>query len=276
MNIEIVSVSDIGKIRPHNEDSTISDARLGIALVADGMGGYKAGEVASAIAATSILNDVKSGLKQLGVIAKQTNKENGYNSQSQLLIKAITHANSMIYNKAQEEELCRGMGTTIVIGLFYDGMISVANVGDSRLYLLRENNFKQITKDHSLLQEVIDKGKVPREKAEAMTPRNLVTRALGIEARVKVDIFEEQVKNDDIYLLCSDGLNDMVTDEEIHLTLSKYSVNLQQAANELVAMANSRGGRDNISIILAQIKSTNNNVKSFNIFKRKNDVLGIK
>ena len=274
MNLEIVSVSDIGKIRPHNEDSTISDAGLGIVLVADGMGGYKAGEVASAIAATSILNDVKSGLKQLGMKARKPVGGNDYKPQSNLLIKAITHANSIIYKKAQEEELCRGMGTTIVIGLFYNGMISVANVGDSRLYLLRENSFRQITRDHSLLQEVIDKGKVPKEKAEAMTPRNLVTRALGIEAGVKVDIFEESVKNGDIYLLCSDGLNDMVTDEEIHLTLSKYSVNLQQAANELVAMANSRGGRDNISIILAQIKSTNNNVKSFNIFKRKNGFRG--
>jgi len=249
--LEIANVSDVGKRRPHNEDSTLSDVNHGLAILADGMGGYKAGEVASAIAVKTIYDEVCTGLKQLK--SAQTDKETGFKYESLLLKDAIIHANSGIYNTAQTDEQCQGMGTTIVVCLFFDNYLTVAHVGDSRMYRKRDDTFQQITKDHSLIQELIDRGLYTVEEAHQKTPKNLVTRALGIDAKVEVDVLEDQPKTGDIYLLCSDGLNDMVNDEEIHLTLSKYSANLAHSAEELVRLANAKGGKDNISVILIRI-----------------------
>lgn len=263
--LEIANVSDVGKRRPHNEDSTLSDTNNGLAILADGMGGYKAGEVASAIAVKAIYDEICTGLKQLK--PGQTDKESGFKYESLLLKDAIIHANSGIYNTAQTEEQCQGMGTTIVVVLFYGDHMTVGHVGDSRLYRKRADTFQQITKDHSLIQELIDRGLYTPEEAYQKTPRNLVTRALGIDAKVDVDILEEQPKTGDIYLLCSDGLNDMVNDEEIHLTLSKYSANLAHSAEELVRLANEKGGKDNISVILIRVvdkvSSTGSVIKQF-------------
>jgi protein phosphatase len=141
--------------------------------------------------------------------------------------------------------------------------MSIGNVGDSRMYRLRAGKFEQATKDHSLIQELIDRGLYTPEEANAKMPKNLVTRALGLDNEVEVDIKEEQVQPGDIYLLCSDGLNDMVNDEEIHLTLSKYSANLAQTADKLVEFANKRGGKDNISIILVRIREDFSSPKGF-------------
>jgi len=255
-DLEIVNISDVGQRRPHNEDSTASILSQGLMIVADGMGGYKAGEVASAIAATTVIYDVTQGLVKIGS-ARENEKAD--DSQHSILLKsAIKHANSIIYTAAQKDEQCQGMGTTIVAGLFYDDKITIGHVGDSRVYRFRDGKFQQMTKDHSLIQEVIDKGLYTPEEAAANTPKNLVTRALGISAEADVDIIEEQVKTGDIYVLCSDGLTDMVKDEEIHLTLSKYSANLAQAADNLVQSANSKGGKDNISVILAQVNDVKN------------------
>ncbi|HSR62552.1 MAG TPA: Stp1/IreP family PP2C-type Ser/Thr phosphatase [Gammaproteobacteria bacterium] len=252
--LEIVNVSDVGRKRPHNEDSTASNSDIGIFVLADGMGGYKAGEVASAIAVMTILDDVGTGLKKVPSGSGNGGIGGGFSYHSDLVKKAIDHANSNIYQLAQSESDCEGMGTTVVIGLVCGDRISIGNVGDSRLYRLRNNQFEQITKDHSLIQELIDRGFYTPEEAAEKTPRNLVTRALGLDAGVEVDIIEDQVLPGDIYLLCSDGLNDMVNDEEIHLTLSKYSANLVRAADELVRMANSNGGKDNISVVLVRVK----------------------
>ncbi len=255
-DLEIVNISDVGQRRPHNEDSTASILSQGLMIVADGMGGYKAGEVASAIAATTVIYDVTQGLVKIG--SARENKKADDSQHSILLKSAIKHANSIIYTAAQKDEQCQGMGTTIVAGLFYDDKITIGHVGDSRVYRFRDGKFQQMTKDHSLIQEVIDKGLYTPEEAAANTPKNLVTRALGISAEADVDIIEEQVKTGDIYVLCSDGLTDMVKDEEIHLTLSKYSANLAQAADNLVQSANSKGGKDNISVILAQVNDVKN------------------
>jgi len=252
--LEIVNVSDVGRRRPHNEDSTLSDPELGLMLLADGMGGYKAGEVASAIAVTTAYHAVRSALENPQGAFKSAGN-NGLSSQSELIKQAIIHSNSEIYNTAQRDSQCQGMGTTIVAVWFHDNTISIAHVGDSRAYRLRNNLFQQITRDHSLIQELIDRGMYTPEEAAQNTPRNLVTRALGIDREVNVEIVEEAVLPGDIYLLCSDGLNDMVDDEEIHLTLSKYSANLVQAAEELVRLANSKGGKDNTSVILIRIQA---------------------
>lgn len=267
-NLEIVNVSDVGRKRPHNEDSTVSDVRHGLVMVADGMGGYKAGEVASAIAVSNIFQDVVEGLKHIE--SGQIDDKTGYSQESKLLETSIKKANSIIYTSAQRDKLCQGMGTTVVMGLLSGDKISIANVGDSRMYRFRNKALRQVTKDHSLYQEVIDRGIYTPEEAAINTPRNLVTRALGIDANVEVDIFEDQILREDIYLLCSDGLNDMVNDEEIHLTLSKYSVNLVTAVEKLVQIANSKGGKDNISVVLVQVNDikTTKDGRFHNLFSR--------
>ena len=249
--LNLVNVSDVGLKRPHNEDSTLSDREMGLFILADGMGGYKAGEVASAIAVTSIYENVKQQIP-LAASYEDVDKD-GHCPHSAIAKNSIIHANSIIYNTATNDPGCQGMGTTVVVGLLNNDILSIAHVGDSRMYRLRGDTFEQLTKDHSLIQELIDRGFYTPEEAIANTPKNLVTRALGIDADVQVDVMEEQVLAGDIYLLCSDGLNDMVKDEEIHLTLSKYSANLAQAASGLVDLANQNGGKDNTSIILASI-----------------------
>ena len=259
--LEVVNQSDVGLRRPHNEDSTITDAQHGLMILADGMGGYKAGEVASALAVTEILHNVTDGLKKLK--KGQIDEKTGFHVESLLLREKIVEANSRIFNTAKVDEQCQGMGTTIVVSLFHDNMLSIAHVGDSRLYRLRNNELQQITRDHSLIQELIDRGLYTPEEAHANTPKNLVTRAMGIEADVDVDLTEEIAIPDDIYLLCSDGLNDMVADEEIHLTLSKYSANLVQAAEHLVDSAKQNGGKDNISVILVKVLEDFSSPKNF-------------
>ena len=249
--IEIVNLSDVGLKRPHNEDSAISDSDRGLMILADGMGGYKAGEIASAIAVTSTYQQICQGLKHLK--SGETDESTGLSAESMLIKKSIIDANSKIYATATQETTCQGMGTTIVVGLVHGDTLSVAHVGDSRMYRVRGDAFEQITRDHSLIQELIDRGFYTPEEAAENTPKNLVTRALGIENKVEVDVIEEAISPGDIYLLCSDGLNDMVEDEEIHLTLSKYSANLVQAAEELVQKANANGGKDNTSIILMRV-----------------------
>ncbi|MCI0401334.1 MAG: Stp1/IreP family PP2C-type Ser/Thr phosphatase [Gammaproteobacteria bacterium] len=248
--LEIANISHVGKKRRHNEDSTVSDPSLGLLVLADGMGGYRAGEVASSIAVTSIMNAVKG---QVGNLRPNRRSGPAGSHPESLLIKdAISQANWNIYKIARDEPQCQGMGTTVVVSLFYNDEITIAHVGDSRLYRLRGGKLQQLTTDHSLIQELIDRGMFTPEEAEVSMPKNLVTRALGVRADVQVDIQKGHVSPGDIYLLCSDGLNDMVTDEEIRLTLSKYSANLVQAAGELVQQANEKGGNDNISVILAR------------------------
>ncbi len=259
--LDIANISDTGRRRPHNEDSTLSDLDKGLIVLADGMGGYKAGEVASAIAVTSSYNDILAGLKKIK--PGQTDKVSGLHAESDVVKNAIIDANSSIYNSAEADPECQGMGTTIVVALFHSGLVTIAHVGDSRLYRKRANNFEQITKDHSLIQELIDRGLYTSEEAHAKTPKNLVTRALGIEDKVEVDVMEVEVEAGDIFLLCSDGLNDMVDDEEIHLTLSKYSVNLAEAAHALVDVANAKGGKDNISVVLIKALDGFNNSEGF-------------
>ncbi len=249
--IEIVNVSDVGKCRPHNEDSTLSDSSEGLVILADGMGGYKGGEVASAIAVTSIHFEILAGLGKIQRGKKTENSE--ISLESDVIKNAITLANSEIYSTAQTDQQCQGMGTTIIVALFHNNKCTIGHVGDSRAYRKRANTFTQITKDHSLIQELIDRGMYTPEEAVKHAPKNLVTRAMGIDSQVEVDIGEDIVEPGDIYMLCSDGLNDMVGDEEIHLTLSKYSANLAQASDELVRLANSKGGKDNISIILVKV-----------------------
>ncbi|HEX5421627.1 MAG TPA: protein phosphatase 2C domain-containing protein, partial [Gammaproteobacteria bacterium] len=166
---------------------------------------------------------------------------------------AVSRANKIINQTAQSQPQCEGMGTTLVACLFYDNHASIAHVGDSRLYRLRGNKLEQITLDHSLLQELVDRGFYSPEEAQRSTNRNYVTRALGVEATVEVEVQEIEVRKGDYFLLCSDGLPDMVEDEDIHLTISTFDSDVETIGAQLIKLTNDNGGRDNVSVVLVHV-----------------------
>jgi serine/threonine protein phosphatase PrpC len=249
--LEITSCTDPGMVRAHNEDSIASDAANGLVVLADGMGGYNAGEVASGMATTVITTE----LQQLLQTVKPHDVEAGTSEQlaAKLLREQIRKANTSIYQASHSQPQYAGMGTTLVVCLFYDNRVSVAHLGDSRVYRMRGEEFTQVTRDHSLLQEQIDSGLITAEQAKHAAHKNLVTRALGIDPSVEPEIHEYGTLPGDIYLLCSDGLCDMVSDEDISMTLSMLGANLPLATQQLVQMANDNGGRDNVSVILVRV-----------------------
>ncbi len=249
--LEIVRLTDVGQRRDHNEDAIASDDATGIVVLADGMGGYKAGEVASEIAVLSITAELKEAMQSLrpGQVDTMLNKQ----AEAKLLIDAARNANAAIYNVSQTQPQCAGMGTTLVVGLFTNNKLLVGHIGDSRMYRLRNQLLTQITEDHSLLQEQIKSGLITPEQAKYSANKNLVTRAVGIDPEVELELNEYDVEVDDIYLLCSDGLTDLVEDELIQATLNMLSSDLPEAAQKLVQMANDNGGKDNISVILVRV-----------------------
>jgi protein phosphatase len=249
--LEIVSQTHSGKVRSHNEDSVAVDAANGLVVLADGMGGYNAGEVASGIAVSVVLSEIKYRLQT----EKPETKDafSGEDVAVVLLRDNVQKANSSIFHAAESQPQYAGMGTTIVAGLFYDNQLAVVHVGDSRLYRLRGDVFESITRDHSLLQEQIDSGMITKEDARTSRNKNLVTRAVGIDAEVEPEVHLYEVEVGDVYLLCSDGLNDMVVDEEIGDTLQMLKANLPLAATQLIELANDNGGRDNVSVILVKV-----------------------
>jgi protein phosphatase len=251
--LEIAGYTDTGMKRQHNEDSIGTELEMGLVVLADGMGGYKAGEVASALAVNTVVSELSEHLEMIakGDIAI-IDGERGYSMESLALEEVTKKSNSVIYTTQKHNEECKGMGTTVVSALFYDNRISIAHVGDSRIYRVRDGQLEQISKDHTLLQELVDRGFYTPEEARVSLNKNLVTRALGVDADVEVDIQEDIAFPNDIYLLCSDGLNDMVEDKDIYLTIKEFSDNLQKAAQELVKRANDNGGKDNISVILVR------------------------
>ncbi len=249
--LETAGVTDVGRLRDHNEDCIGIDADVGLAVLADGMGGYSAGEVASGIAVATLMTNLKAALVNS---QPQLTGHNGSDPVGVVLLRdGITRANSSILLAAAGQTQYSGMGTTLVTALFHDDRMAVGHVGDSRLYRWRDDGFEQITRDHSLLQEQIDRGLLTREQARRSQNKNLVTRALGIDPGVAAEIHVHGVLPGDIYLMCSDGLSDMVSDEDMHLVLSSMRDKLQLAADHLVRLANDHGGRDNISVILVRV-----------------------
>ena len=250
--IEIVSQTNPGMVRSHNEDSVAQDAACGLVVLADGMGGYNAGEVASGIAVSVVATEICQRLQD----ANPTERDEASGDELGVLLLRdnIRKANASIFQAAQSQPQYAGMGTTIVSGLFYDNRVVVGHVGDSRMYRLRGETLETVTRDHSLLQEQIDGGMISLEDARLSKNKNLVTRAVGIDAEVEPEIHMHDVRVGDIYLLCSDGLNDMVEDEDIQATLYAMQSNLPLAAEQLIQMANDNGGRDNVSVILVKVK----------------------
>ena len=250
-NLEIATCTDPGMVRSHNEDSIAADPANGLVVLADGMGGYNAGEVASGMATTVIVTEMRQILQN----AKPYDVDSSTSEEiaARLVRDQVLKANSSIYQAAQSQPQYAGMGTTLVVCLFYDNRMLAAHLGDSRLYMLRDGSFSQVTRDHSLLQEQIDSGIITPEQAKKAQHKNLVTKALGIDPTVEPEIHEYPTKAGDIYLLCSDGLCDMVEDEDIGMTLQTLGGNLKLAAQQLVQMANDNGGRDNVSVILVRV-----------------------
>ena len=250
--LDIVSQTHPGMVRSHNEDSVAQEQACGLVVLADGMGGYNAGEVASGIAVSVVATEVSYKLRDASPTDRDDNT--GEELGVSLLDSNIQKANASIFHAAQSQPQYAGMGTTIVSGLFYDNRVVVGHVGDSRMYRLRGETLEAITRDHSLLQDQIDSGMISMEDARLSKNKNLVTRAVGIDAEVVPEIHVHDVLVGDIYLLCSDGLNDMVEDDEIQSTLYAMQGNLPLAAEQLIQMANDNGGRDNVSVILVKIK----------------------
>lgn len=248
--LEMVVRTDPGKIRPHNEDAVFADPSSGLVILADGMGGYNAGEVASGMAATTLAQNLVPILNSPPL---QSAAPVDAAFIEQCLFDEISAVNMQILTASESEAQYAGMGTTLVAACFYDNRMCVAHLGDSRLYRLRAGHFEQLTRDHSLLQEQLDGGIITPEEARHAQNKNLLTRALGVEPAVEVEIHDYGMAPGDIVLLCSDGLNDMIDDEDMAQTLHEAGGNLSQAADELVRMANDNGGRDNISVILVRV-----------------------
>jgi len=252
--IQLHGQTDTGSVRDHNEDAIVYDDDIALAILADGMGGHRGGEMASAITVSTVLEEITDKVKNLTV--GETDNDTGYSAESLIVQEAINLANKNVHDSSESNARYRGMGTTIVVVLFYDNRFTVAHVGDSRLYRLRNGELKQITSDHSLMREMIDRGLYTPEEARKSLNNNLITRAIGIDSKVQVDIQEDIAMVNDIYLLCSDGVTDMIEDDLIKSVMIENSENLEKTASEIIRLANEHGGKDNISALLAKpIKS---------------------
>jgi protein phosphatase len=245
--LDVAVCSDTGVVRLQNEDAVFVDADLGLAILADGMGGYKAGEVASGMAISVLANSFRNLLHETEAATCVANNP------LQRIADEIQAANSAIFQAAQSQRQYSGMGTTLVFAWFLDNRLYLAHVGDSRIYRWRDGRLAQLTKDHSLLQEQIDRGMITPAAARHSSNRNLVTRALGVDMLVDVDVAEHDARAGDMLLLCSDGLNDMLEDNEIAEVLRVDGGSLAVAAEHLVERANQKGGRDNVSVILVRV-----------------------
>lgn len=233
--------TDVGIKRKVNQDSIfISDARIGnlpnLYMVADGMGGELAGDYASAKCVETIVNSIKASKD---------------NETVRILEKAIQEANKVIYDESSSDSTKTGMGTTLVLATVIDGHLFVANVGDSRLYVATASKIMQITKDHSVVAELVRTGELDEDDARTDKRKNMITRAIGAESTITADYFDVGLKGREHILLCSDGLTNMVSDQDIFKIL-KSADTIENRASKLIQVANENGGRDNISVIIIE------------------------
>lgn len=246
MIYEICADTDRGLARQNNEDAVAFDAPTGLCLLADGMGGYNAGEIASGMACALIKSDMSHWLLQVGQHANSKEVKRAMEI-------CVQNANHCIFNAANANPQYSGMGTTLVVGVLRADRLMLGHIGDSRCYRLRGDDFQQITKDHSLLQEQIDAGLITPEQALTSANKNIVTRALGVEDTVVFEVTEHHVEVGDVYMMCSDGLSDMVRHRAI-AAIMMSNATLAKKASQLIAAANAGGGRDNISVVLMHAK----------------------
>jgi len=250
--LEIAAKTDPGILRSLNEDSIATVNDLGLLVLADGMGGYQSGDVASSLTTQIIVE---------GLARELQGKLNNGSDVATLVENVVKRANKAIYLEGQQSaqrvynSQSQAMGSTLALLLFRNNQVTMAHVGDSRIYRLRANRLELMTHDHSLLQEQIDLGILSTDAAATSHNRHLVTRGLGLQDEVEVTLAEHEAVPGDIYLVCSDGLNDMVDNADIELVLNSLQANLPLAASQLVMIANDNGGEDNISVILAKVRS---------------------
>ena len=247
--LNIAGDSDTGCVREHNEDCIGMHPDLGFAVLADGMGGHRSGEVASRIAVQSIDGELMRALTETPLAS---GVDDDGTEAVYLALNTVAQANTQVYQSAQTNPEHTGMGTTLVLALFAASSVTIAHVGDSRAYRLRDSHLERLTHDHSMVEEAVRKGMFTLEEARRNFGKNIITRALGIEPDVDIDVQQFKLRAGDIYLLCSDGLTDRVNDADLQTVLWEFRSNLDEAVRHLIALANTRGGHDNISVVLAR------------------------
>jgi len=253
LKIFYAAASDRGRVRKNNEDAFLADPALGIFAVADGMGGHAAGEIASRLALTTLQESLARAI-QSQEAEFSPNQTAVISLPSALLVNGIRTANQAVFHSSQEKEEYRGMGTTVVAVYFVDSSPVMAHVGDSRLYRIRTKKIDQLTEDHSVIWEQYREGIIPKEALSSSPLKNIITRALGMQPSVDVDVRELELEKGDLLLLCSDGLSDLVQDEELLKTVKNAAGDLNQACRDLIDLANRHGGKDNITVLLIQIE----------------------
>ena len=246
MSFEFFCAVDTGRARSNNEDSVAVEEAAGLAVLADGMGGYNAGEVASGMLTAFIKLELGRWLQEAGDNATDTDVRRAMDI-------CVDNANRAIFNAANSNLQYSGMGTTLVVGVFREGRLLMGHVGDSRAYRWRGGKLTQITRDHSLLQEQIDAGLITPEQAAFSSNKNLVTRAVGVEDTVLLETHEHELQSGDLYLMCSDGLSDMLNDDDIAQVLQIHD-SVPEAGKALIDAANDAGGKDNIAVVLTRVQ----------------------
>jgi PPM family protein phosphatase len=242
--VHSVGVSDIGLVRENNEDMWLKLTAQRFFVLADGMGGHQAGEVASREAVTSLCN----------ILAKKLNNKDeniDLTLAREMIFDSIQEVNRHIYQMSRKDQDLRGMGTTLCFLYFHPKGLIYGHVGDSRIYRLRQKKLVQMTKDHSLLRELLDQGQLNEKQAGGFVYKNIITKAIGTELNVEPSIRIGELVNQDVYLMCSDGLSDLLTLEEMENILNKKS-SLKDSAQELIDTAKVHGGYDNITVVLAK------------------------
>jgi PPM family protein phosphatase len=252
--IEFYGATDTGRARANNEDALTIDEGTAMAVLADGMGGYNAGEVASGMATSFLSTELGRWLHEAGEQASD-------NDVRRAMDICVDNANRAIFNAANSNPQYAGMGTTLVVAVFRGRKLLVGHVGDSRAYRLRAGRLNQLSRDHSLLQEQIDAGLITQEQASFSAHKNLVTRAVGVEDTVLLECNVHESQPGDVVLLCSDGLSDMLTDDSIAQVMLSHQDNLEQAGRALIDAANEAGGRDNIAVVLARLPADASNTQ---------------
>lgn len=239
--MRVFAKSDIGKARDTNEDfyytSDVQD-NIKLYILADGMGGYNGGEIASRIATATVKSYIESNFNQI---------EHSKESILKLIKNAIEYANMVIYEKAKESEELENMGTTLEVCLIYNNRAFIGHIGDSRIYRIRKNIIRKITQDHSYVQELVKDGTITKEEAVNHPKKNMLMKAVGCTPYVEPDIMVKGFLKDDIIVMCSDGLTNMLSDEEIYNTVLE---NINNSSESLVNKANQLGGYDNITVVI--------------------------
>ena len=246
--------TDVGRKRQGNEDRFCLDPTLGLYVVADGMGGHAAGEVASRLAVETIQEWMGKYLSGADVAIVGPAAAAG-SAEANFLLSSIRLANRIIFDSAKDRREYTGMGTTVVAVLAQDDRFVLAHVGDSRIYRIRRDHIVQISRDHSFVQEQVDSGMMSAAEAHQSQYRHMITRALGLKENVDVDLTEQPARPGDVLLLCSDGLSDLLDDEEMLAAVRDHADDLNQACQALVDRANSKGGDDNITVLVVRAQA---------------------